>query len=419
MSKFIKLLLVIIGILLLLNSCVETLPQNSNNQTNKTTTKCVDHLWEEVEVVNAPYCDWGGFIIYECTLCGVRSSADIPSRECLYQLKETKAPTCTKEGYQKFDCTRCSNSKEEILEATGHNYDDMICTICGTGNPSFRYKAGETLVIDGVLELTINKITRWTEESPSGVIINYTYKNLGTESLCIDLNGSYRLSILNSDMEEGTWTYYDSDIKPKHIAPKVKYTAELAFILPSKTDIANVVFDWWDSSTLSSNFYYFQIDVEDNKPSTNNNYDKDGDNSSSLWTFSDAIDVNAHAKDAHSAMLSASSYVSSASSSSSPEMKVACYLDAISSVKKAKRHLNSIKKIASDLEELDLTSSDYDTFQDYVNAVYNACDDITDISITVNNYKSHESGLRKDITDILIDCFDIQSLSVELLDAFD
>ena len=45
--------------------------------------------------------------------------------------KVTKAATCTEDGEMLYTCTRCGETKTEIIPATGHNYEDGVCTGCG------------------------------------------------------------------------------------------------------------------------------------------------------------------------------------------------------------------------------------------------------------------------------------------------
>jgi DNA-directed RNA polymerase subunit RPC12/RpoP len=412
----------------LLTGCNESVI-NSTSEIEKKNV-CTEHIRDDGIVVTEPGCGGYGIIKYYCTKCGKMFFDTISPYPHSYEFIKIVEPTCTEGVHHLYICTACgSEDKSNFKSALGHSFSGEKCVRCGVENPAYqKNKEGETLVIDGYLELTINKVypcegyVDGKNKHSNGVAINYTYKNLSTETLEVS---SVNLELANSNMELGDYVYCWARTQkaPKRIAPGMKYTAEMCFTLPSITDTVYAVFKDRKSVDYPYNYHYFELKVE--KPESSANQDTEissseqsDDSSSTLWTFSDAVDVNSYAEKAHSAMLSANSYVSSAMSSSTPEMKVACYLDAISSVKTAKKHLNSIKKIASDLKELELTGSDYDTFQDYVNTVYKACDDITDISLTVDNYKSYESDLRNDISDIMIDCLGIQGLSVKLMDAF-
>ncbi|MBQ5711416.1 MAG: starch-binding protein, partial [Oscillospiraceae bacterium] len=43
----------------------------------------------------------------------------------------TKAPTCEEEGETTFACTLCGETTTEPIPATGHSYENDICTVCG------------------------------------------------------------------------------------------------------------------------------------------------------------------------------------------------------------------------------------------------------------------------------------------------
>lgn len=57
--------------------------------------------------------------------------------------------TCTEDGSVDYKCSVCSNTKTETLKATGHNYENGVCKVCGAEKP-----ATYALVTD-VKELTI------------------------------------------------------------------------------------------------------------------------------------------------------------------------------------------------------------------------------------------------------------------------
>ena len=53
-----------------------------------------------------------------------------------YQLTESREPTCTTQGLQTYTCSLCSDSYQQTVAATGHQYTDptctqpKICTVC-------------------------------------------------------------------------------------------------------------------------------------------------------------------------------------------------------------------------------------------------------------------------------------------------
>ena len=43
----------------------------------------------------------------------------------------TKQPTCTENGSKTSKCSRCDYYETQSIAATGHNYDNGVCTECG------------------------------------------------------------------------------------------------------------------------------------------------------------------------------------------------------------------------------------------------------------------------------------------------
>ena len=43
----------------------------------------------------------------------------------------TKQPTCTEDGEKTYTCYLCNDSYKEPVAATGHNFVDDVCTVCG------------------------------------------------------------------------------------------------------------------------------------------------------------------------------------------------------------------------------------------------------------------------------------------------
>lgn len=48
----------------------------------------------------------------------------------------TKEPTCVEAGEKTFTCSECGHTYTEEIPATGHNYENHICTNCGETDPS-------------------------------------------------------------------------------------------------------------------------------------------------------------------------------------------------------------------------------------------------------------------------------------------
>ena len=57
------------------------------------------------------------------------------------ELKNAKPATCTEDGYTGDEvCTICGEivKKGEVIKATGHQYKDGKCTVCGAADPNYK-----------------------------------------------------------------------------------------------------------------------------------------------------------------------------------------------------------------------------------------------------------------------------------------
>lgn len=57
-------------------------------------------------------------------------------------------PSCTEGGYTTHTCSACGDSYvDSYVEATGHNYQDGVCTVCGDGRAEVTYTYGQSAQI--------------------------------------------------------------------------------------------------------------------------------------------------------------------------------------------------------------------------------------------------------------------------------
>ena len=90
---------------------------------------------------------------------------------CAYTSVETK-PTCTIDGKAVYTCETCSDTYTEIIPATGHNYENNVCTICG-----------DELIVDFGVELSVSDVQAVAGETVTvEIVVNknvgFTYLNL-------------------------------------------------------------------------------------------------------------------------------------------------------------------------------------------------------------------------------------------------
>ena len=64
-----------------------------------------------------------------CTTCGNVG----PNHTHVWETTNTVAPTCTTGGYEEQKCHGCGQTQRiNETPATGHNFVDGVCTVCGT-----------------------------------------------------------------------------------------------------------------------------------------------------------------------------------------------------------------------------------------------------------------------------------------------
>ncbi|MCD7761015.1 MAG: 5'-nucleotidase C-terminal domain-containing protein, partial [Clostridiales bacterium] len=110
-----------------------------------------EHSHEYTEIVIAPTCTEQGYTLHVCESCGdfyctdyvdatghnyvdgvcTECGAEEPTEHTHeYVATETVEATCTENGYIVYTC-ECGDTYTEIIDATGHNYVDGVCTECG------------------------------------------------------------------------------------------------------------------------------------------------------------------------------------------------------------------------------------------------------------------------------------------------
>lgn len=84
-------------------------------------------------VVITPTCTTSGYTIYTCSVCKYTYKANETAKlgHSMGSFIVVEQSTCTENGIEIAECSRCDYSKTNELSATGHNYEDGVCTSCG------------------------------------------------------------------------------------------------------------------------------------------------------------------------------------------------------------------------------------------------------------------------------------------------
>ena len=103
--------------------------------------KAEDCVHSSVTKVTAATCTTTGFNTNYCVLCGRTNISDFT--EALGHTPNEDGttvvdPTCTENGSNTYVCGNCGKTQTEEIPATGHTYENGVCTVCGTEEPVMR-----------------------------------------------------------------------------------------------------------------------------------------------------------------------------------------------------------------------------------------------------------------------------------------
>lgn len=177
-----------------------------------------DYLYETV----APTCTAEGYTICTCTRCDYEDFPDYSITAALghdfsalvEDAEHYIAPTCTEEGLAYYKCSRCDAFSEEgtVLEPTGHDYVNGVCTSCGATLTAQTYtlmtslnftNAGSVLMAfeyDGAYYVV-------TEEA-SGRCLVAQPVTITNNTITVYDDGAYAILIPQTSLNDGTNTGY-------------------------------------------------------------------------------------------------------------------------------------------------------------------------------------------------------------------
>lgn len=97
----------------------------------QTETAKLEHSYKSV--VTAPSCTNGGYTTYTCSVCKYAYKANETAKlgHNMGDFIVVDQPSCTENGLEIAECSRCDYSEVNELSATGHNYQNGVCTECG------------------------------------------------------------------------------------------------------------------------------------------------------------------------------------------------------------------------------------------------------------------------------------------------
>lgn len=124
------------------------------------------------------------------------------AHEHSYTSTVTTAATCTTDGVRTYTCS-CGDSYTEAIPATGHNYVDGVCTVCGATDPTYNpevtlssisavYSGGDVAVGTAVSDLTGIVVTAHYSDGTSEAVTGYTLSGTiaeGSNTITVSYGG--------------------------------------------------------------------------------------------------------------------------------------------------------------------------------------------------------------------------------------
>lgn len=208
-------------------------------------------------------CVEGGHRHKVCLRCNdLLEDEDYPALGHAVSVDEGYEPTCTEDGLTDGShCSVCGEilSEREIIKATGHQYFDGECAVCGQEET---YGIGETWIVDDLWEFTIdsvsthylcnslaNKSDGYTDEQV--ILIKYHYKNLGYEGV-IQKNlflSNMDFDVYDEEMEVAAGYPCTHTKYPKAIKVGYSCSASVSYVLPHNSSTVTFVLSFDAVST--------------------------------------------------------------------------------------------------------------------------------------------------------------------------
>ena len=125
---------------------------------NKTVIESTGHSYpDEWTRIVEPTCSENGIETRICEACGETEgrALEMLGHDFADEYTTDQTLTCTQDGVKSRHCSRCEEVTDVVItSASGHSYEDHICTVCGSPEPYRPGDAnGDTLV--NILDMTV------------------------------------------------------------------------------------------------------------------------------------------------------------------------------------------------------------------------------------------------------------------------
>ena len=151
MKPIFKVCFVMLLICAIMSLCAACDSSKDNNESTNPGDASHNHIYGDWTVVTQATCTEGGSRKRTCTVCGYENTETVDPLGHNEVIDAAVSPTCTNSGLTEGKhCSRCNLllNQQTPLPALGHNYDNGVCTRCGTPEPQATAGLQYTLMDD-------------------------------------------------------------------------------------------------------------------------------------------------------------------------------------------------------------------------------------------------------------------------------
>ena len=165
-----------------LNDGVKTFTCKICGETKTGTINKTKHNFDSGVVTQEATCLSDGVKTFTCKYCGETKTGTINKTKHNFDSGVvTQEATCFNDGVKTFTCDYCGYVKTQSITKTEHQYENNKCIYCQQTTEGYVYGLGETWVVEGQWEFTVDMVATHDECKANSIIITYTYKNIGYE----------------------------------------------------------------------------------------------------------------------------------------------------------------------------------------------------------------------------------------------
>jgi len=280
-------------------------------------------------------------------------------------------------------CSKCGATQGGKAH---HSYSSGACVNCGASDPNRTYGVGDKWVVNGKFELTINSVKVHTlcnsysndqhgYSNEDVIIIDYTYKNLGYDSLWF--SAVFYFDVYDSDGEAAeAYACTHTEYAASCIAG-TKCTCSQAYVLDNPGSTITVAVEYDGYSTI------FKLNVSG---STGN-----GTEAWSEYSLNDMLDS---VLDANSIAYAAADFADSSLSGTSATVQQGMAGSATRFAGECKTELYNALRAAKSGPTIRLTQGNYSTLVDALQAAYDLISPVSNVGVTTSNWRTVSQNIK-------------------------